>query len=309
MTTFVLTHHACLDHDPGPHHPECPDRLKVILAALEAEEFHFLHREEAPHATRLQLERVHPPSHIDHILAMVPRDGFHSIDGDTTLSPDSGEAALRAAGAVCAAVDLVASGQARNAFCAVRPPGHHAELHQAMGFCFFNNVVVGAMHAREAHGLKRVAVIDWDVHHGNGTQHLIEDDPGFFYASTHQWPLYPGTGDEEEKGVAGNVVNVLLPPGAGSDQFRAAFADKILPAIEAFKPDLIMISAGFDAHAADPIANLRLTTEDYGWATRELLALAKRCCDNRLVSVLEGGYDLGALMACTTVHVRALMEA
>jgi acetoin utilization deacetylase AcuC-like enzyme len=305
----VLTHHACLDHDPGPHHPECPDRLKVILAALETEEFHFLHREEAPHATRMQLERVHPPSHIDHVLAMVPHDGFHSIDGDTTLSPDSGEAALRAAGAVCAAVDLVASKQARNAFCAVRPPGHHAELHQAMGFCFFNNVVVGAMQAREVHGLRRVAVIDWDVHHGNGTQHLMEDDPDFFYASTHQWPLYPGTGDEDEKGVAGNVVNATLPPGAGSEQFRAAMTGKVLPALEAFKPDLIMISAGFDAHAADPIANLRLTTEDYGWATREILAVAARCCDNRVISVLEGGYDLGALMACTATHVRALMEA
>jgi acetoin utilization deacetylase AcuC-like enzyme len=307
MPSLLVTHPVFLEHDPGPHHPECPERLKVVLAALEAEEFHFLMREEAPHATMEQLTRAHPQSHVEHILSSVPHDGHHTIDGDTFLSPYTGEAALRAAGAVCLAIDDVMAGRARNAFCAVRPPGHHAELHQAMGFCFFNNVVVGAYHARAAHGLKRIAVIDWDVHHGNGTQHLMEDDPDFFYASTHQWPLYPGTGGADEIGVAGNVVNVPLPPGTDGQGFKAAFSNRILPALEEFKPELILISAGFDAHKSDPIANLKLEAEDYAWATREIMAVAGRVCYHRVVSVLEGGYDLAALMICTTHHVRALL--
>jgi acetoin utilization deacetylase AcuC-like enzyme len=307
MPTLLITHPVCLEHDPGPHHPECPERLKVVLAALETEEFHLLLRAEAPHATMEQLSRAHPMSHIEHILSSVPSQGHCTIDGDTFLSPNSGEAALRAAGAVCLAIDEVVSGRVRNAFCAIRPPGHHAELHQAMGFCLFNNVVVGAYHARAAHGISRVAVVDWDVHHGNGTQHMMEDDPDFFYASTHQSPLYPGTGWADETGVAGNVLNVPLPPGTDSQGFRAAFSHRILPALEDFKPGLILISAGFDAHVADPIANLRLEATDYGWATREILAVAGRVCENRVVSALEGGYDLAALMACTTHHVRALM--
>jgi len=307
VPTLLVTHPVCLEHDPGPHHPECPERLKVILAALEAEEFHHLLRAEAPLASMEQLTRVHPASHIEHILSSVPHEGYRNVDGDTFLSPSSGEAALRAAGAVCQAVDDVVGGHVRNAFCAIRPPGHHAELHQAMGFCFFNNVVIGAHHARAVHGIQRVAVVDWDVHHGNGTQHLMEDDPDFFYASTHQSPLYPGTGWADETGVAGNVVNVPLPPGTGSQGFRAAFATRILPALEEFQPGLILISAGFDAHVSDPIANLRLEASDYGWATREILAVAGRVCRHRVVSALEGGYDLAALMACATHHVRALM--
>ncbi|MCC7166762.1 MAG: histone deacetylase family protein [Rhodospirillales bacterium] len=307
MPTYLYTHPVCIQHDPGPHHPESPDRLKAILAALETEEFAHLVRVEAPHATMTQLERVHPPAHIDNVMNSVPHEGYRAIDGDTFLCPDTGEAALRAAGAVCAAVDAVATGQARNAFCAIRPPGHHAERYQAMGFCFFNNVVVGAMQAREVHGLRRVAVVDFDVHHGNGTQHLIEEDAECFYASSHQWPLYPGTGFAEEKGVAGNVVNMLLPPGAGSNEFRHGMSKTVLPALEAFKPDMILISAGFDAHAADPIANLRLGVEDYAWVTRELLAVAARCCQNRVVSALEGGYDIDALAASVAAHVRALM--
>lgn len=308
MSTLLITHPVCLEHDPGTHHPECPERLKVVLAALEAEEFLFLMREEAPHATMEQLTRAHPPSHVEHIMSAVPHEGHHTIDGDTFLSPYTGEAALRAAGAVCLAIDEVMAGKTRNAFCAVRPPGHHAELHQAMGFCFFNNVVVGAYHARVHHNLKRIAVVDWDVHHGNGTQHLLEDDPDFFYASTHQWPLYPGTGDIEETGVAANVVNVPLAPGTASEGFRTAFSTQLLPRLEEFKPELILISAGFDAHKSDPMANLRLEADDYGWATREILAVASRVCEHRVVSVLEGGYDLAALMACTTHHVRALMQ-
>jgi acetoin utilization deacetylase AcuC-like enzyme len=308
MSTVLFTHPVCIEHDTGPHHPECPERLKAILSALESEAFVFLEREEAPHATREQLERIHPPSYVDHALASVPHRGFHSLDGDTILSPLSGEAALRAAGGVCAAVDAVATGRNRNAFCAVRPPGHHAELHEAMGFCVFNNVAIGAMQARVVHGLRRVAVIDFDVHHGNGTQHLFEDDPDLFYASTHQWPLYPGTGAPQERGVAGNVVNAPLPPGAGGAEFREAVSNVVLPALRAFNPDIIMISAGFDAHVADPIANLRLKTEDYGWVTRELLAVAAECCNHRVVSALEGGYDIDALAASVALHVRTMME-
>ncbi|MGC2856962.1 histone deacetylase family protein [Novispirillum sp. DQ9] len=307
MSTLFVTHHDCIDHDPGDFHPEHPDRLRAITRMLESEDFMLLHREEAPHADHAQLLRVHPLSHIEGFLDMVPHDGHRSLDGDTILSPATGDAALRAAGGVCAAVDAVARGEVRNAFVAVRPPGHHAERAQAMGFCFFNNVAVGAYHAREAHGLKRVAVMDWDVHHGNGTQHIFWDDPDAFYASTHQAPLFPGTGEAHERGAHNNILNVPLPAGAGGEQFRAAMTDHVLPALRAFNPDILFISAGFDAHARDPIANLRLNVADFVWATNELMAVADECCDRRLVSVLEGGYDVVALGACVAAHVRTLM--
>ncbi|KJS44359.1 MAG: acetoin utilization protein [Rhodospirillaceae bacterium BRH_c57] len=307
MSTLLVTHHDCIEHDPGDFHPEHPDRLRGILRMLESEDFMLLHRMDAPHADHAQLLRVHPLSHIEHFLDMVPHDGHHSLDGDTILSPKTGEAALRSAGGVCAAVDAVAQKEVRNAFVATRPPGHHAERSQAMGFCFFNNVAVGAYHAREVHGLQRVAVMDWDVHHGNGTQHIFWDDPDAFYASTHQAPLFPGTGEADETGAHNNILNVPLPAGAGSEQFRAAMTDKILPALRAFKPDILFISAGFDAHARDPIANMRLNVADFVWATEELLKVADECCDRRLVSVLEGGYDIVALGACTAAHVRTLM--
>jgi acetoin utilization deacetylase AcuC-like enzyme len=308
MTTLLYTHRACLGHDPGPHHPECPARLEAVLAALDAPEFAGLIRREAPRATLDAIARVHPRSHIDRTLAAVPQSGYHAIDGDTFLSPGSGEAALRAAGALVAAVDAVVAGEAKNAFCAVRPPGHHAEPATAMGFCLFNNAVIGALHARATHGLRRVAIVDFDVHHGNGSQAVAETDADLFYASTHQMPLYPGTGSAKETGV-GNIVNRPLRAGAGRDEFRTAFGEWIMPALGHFAPDLVIVSAGFDAHADDPLAGLRLTEADFTWVTEQLLGLAERYCGGRLVSTLEGGYDLGALASSTAAHVAALMAA
>ncbi len=308
MSTALYSHPVCAQHDTGPMHPESPQRLRAIMATLEKESFALLLREEAPHASREQLLRAHPPHHVDAVLGALPAgDNHHHLDPDTVVSRLSGEAALRAAGAVCAAVDGVMAGQFRNAFCAVRPPGHHAERDRAMGFCLFNNIAVGALHARAVHGLARIAVIDWDVHHGNGTQHIFWEDAGLFYGSTHQSPCYPGTGDVEETGAAGNVVNAPLAPGAGSAEFRAAMTERVLPALRAFAPEMVLISAGFDAHARDPLAQLRLETEDFGWATREVCAVADEVCGGRVVSVLEGGYDLPALAASVGVHLRVLM--
>jgi acetoin utilization deacetylase AcuC-like enzyme len=308
MTTRIYTHPACLTHDMGMGHPESPARLASVLAALRTPEFAALDWAEAPKAEFAQIMRAHPPAYIEGMLAAVPERGLVAVDADTILSPGSGEAALRAAGAVIAAVDDVAKGKVANAFCAVRPPGHHAEVATAMGFCLFNNVAIGAYHAREVHGLPRVAVMDFDVHHGNGTQAIFEQDAKLFYASTHQMPLYPGTGSIRETGV-GNICNAPLPPNAGSTEFRAAMSDRILPAIDAFKPDLLIISAGFDAHKADPLANLQLVEADYAWATDELADIAKRRCAGRLVSALEGGYDLQALAASAASHVQRLMAA
>ncbi len=308
MTTRVYTHPACLTHDMGMGHPESPARLTSVLAALKTPEFAALDWAEAPRAEFAQIMRAHPPAYIEAMLAAVPERGLVAVDADTILSPGSGEAALRAAGAVVAAVDDVATKKAANAFCAVRPPGHHAEAETAMGFCLFNNVAVGAYHARQAHGLSRVAVMDFDVHHGNGTQAIFERDPALFYASTHQMPLYPGTGAMKETGV-GNICNAPLPPNAGSQEFRAAMSERVLPAIDAFKPDLLMISAGFDAHKADPLANLQLVEADYAWATDELADIARRHCSGRVVSALEGGYDLRALAASAAIHVQRLMAA
>ena len=308
MTTLLFTHPACFAHEPGRGHPESPARLKAVLSALEAEEFRRLERREAPAATVAQIARVHARAYVDRVLRAVPETGLVALDPDTVLSPGSGEAALRAAGAVCAAVDAVVGGEAKNAFCAVRPPGHHAEHARAMGFCLFNNVAIGAEQARAAHGLKRVAVVDFDVHHGNGTQHSFENDPDLFYGSTHQWPLYPGTGAAEERGV-GNIVNAPLPPMAGSREFRAAMAETILPALRRFGPDLLLVSAGFDAHEADPLASLRLDESDFAWVTRELMRVADDSCAGRVVSTLEGGYDLAALAASAAAHVGTLMAA
>jgi acetoin utilization deacetylase AcuC-like enzyme len=307
MSTWLFTHPACLGHEPGRMHPESPARLRAILAALDAPEFASLQRREAPAAELAHIRRAHAEGYVDHVLRAVPAAGLVGLDADTVISPGSGEAALRAAGAVVAAVDAVATGAAHNAFCAVRPPGHHAEAGRAMGFCLFNNVAVGAEHARRAHGLARVAVIDFDVHHGNGIQHMFERDADLFYASTHQWPLYPGTGAASETGV-GNIVNVPLSPMSGSREFRAAMTEKILPAVRRFRPDFVMISAGFDAHADDPLASLRLVEADYEWATDGIAAVAAETARGRLVSTLEGGYDLEALAASAAAHVRALMR-
>ena len=306
MTTALFTHAACLAHDPGPGHPESPARLKAVLAALEAPAFAGLARHAAPLATEEQIARIHPPELIHHLLGAVPREGHAMVDGDTILSPGSAEAALRAAGALCAAVDAVMNDDARNAFCAVRPPGHHAEPETAMGFCLFNNVAIGAAHARAAHGLTRIAVVDFDVHHGNGTQAAFEQDADLFFASSHQSPLYPGSGSVVERGV-GNIFNAPLPPGSGSTEFRRAWSERLLPALRAFKPEFILISAGFDAHEDDPLANLNLTDEDYAWITREIMAIAKDCCAGRVVSTLEGGYDLEALARSVSAHVCEMM--
>ncbi len=307
MPTLLYSHPAFLAHDPGPHHPERPERLRAIHAALEREAFQALERREAPRAGKAEIARVHGARYIDWILEQIPKEGWAGLDADTIVSPGSGEAALRAAGAVCAAVDAVVEGEARNAFCAVRPPGHHAEPEHAMGFCLFNNVAIGAAHARAVHGLQRVAVVDFDVHHGNGTQAAFEADPDYFYASTHQWPLYPGTGQAHERGIANNIVNVPLAPFSGSAEFRAAVERQVLPALDAFKPELVLISAGFDAHLRDPLASLNLVEEDYAWVTRKLCELAERHAKSRIVSSLEGGYDLRALANSVAAHVDALM--
>jgi acetoin utilization deacetylase AcuC-like enzyme len=305
MTTLLFTHAACLGHDPGSYHPERPDRLRAVLAALAESEFDDVERRMAPRAEDRHLMLAHSADYVETVLGAIPPAGRHALDGDTVVSSGSGEAALRAAGAVIAAVDAVIAGEGQNAFCAVRPPGHHAEAAQAMGFCLFNNVALGALHARAHHGLRRVAVIDFDVHHGNGTQHMFERDPSLFYASTHQWPLYPGTGAVTERGV-GNVVNVPLRPHSGGPEFRQGFERSILPALDKFKPELVLVSAGFDAHEADPLANLMLTEDDYGWVTAALREVAATHAKGRLVSTLEGGYDLTALAASAAAHVRAL---
>ncbi|MBK1657682.1 histone deacetylase family protein [Paracraurococcus ruber] len=309
MSTLLLTHRACLLHDPGDFHPECPDRLRAVLKALDQEDFSDLIRDEAPEATVEQLCRVHPRNYVDAILGIRPAAGESvPLDADTIMSHGSAEAALRAAGAAVAATDAVMAGEVRRAFCATRPPGHHAEPSRPMGFCFFANAVVAARHAQAQHGAARVAIIDFDVHHGNGSQACVEGDASILYASSHQWPLYPGTGDVREKGV-GNVFNATLPPGADGAAFRAAWADILLPAVQAFAPDLVVISAGFDAHARDPLAQLRVREPDFAWLTAELCAIAEKHCRGKVVSLLEGGYDLDALAHSTAAHVRVLMRA
>lgn len=309
MPTLLVTHPDCARHEPPERHPEQPGRLTAILDALGQDEFRSLRRARAPRADRLQLRLAHPESHIAAIEAAMPAQGYAFIDGDTVASPGTWEAALRAAGAGILAVDEVVAGRARNAFCAVRPPGHHAEAARAMGFCFFNNAAIAARHAQAVHGLDRVAVVDFDVHHGNGTQDIFAPHAELFYASTHQHPLYPGTGAPDERGAAGNILNLPLPPGAGSAEFRAAYQDAILPALEGFGPELVIVSAGFDGHARDPLAEMRLTDEDFGWVTGRLCDLAARHCEGRLVSLLEGGYDLEALASAARAHVAALMAA
>lgn len=307
MTTLYFTHPVCVDHEPGQHHPECPDRLRAINGALEGPHFADLEKREAPLAERAQIALAHPQGFVDFVLDNIPNSGYRAFDGDTIVNPSSGEATLRAAGAVTAAIDAVVAGEARNAFCGVRPPGHHAEPTRAMGFCLFNSVAVGAEHARAAHGLRRIAIVDFDVHHGNGTQAMVWDDPDLFYASTHQMPLYPGTGSPEEQGAHDNVANAPLRTGSGSAEFRRAIQEIVIPRIFAFAPELILVSAGFDAHRADPLAGLALEDEDFGWVTRELAAVAAEVCGGRLVSALEGGYDQDALARSCEAHVRALM--
>lgn len=307
MTVALITHPACLDHDTGPGHPEHAGRLRAVLEALSEEHFPHLLREHAPRATPDQLLAVHGPSHVERLLSLEVAPGTRAaLDPDTIVSPGSLEAALRAAGGGTLGVDLVMTGRTDAAFVAVRPPGHHAEPDRAMGFCLFNSVAVAAHHARAHWGLDRIAVADFDVHHGNGTQDMFWNDPALFFASSHQSPFYPGSGARHEQGSAHNIANAPLAAGSGSDVFRRAWSRELLPALDAFAPQLLIISAGFDAHRADPLAQLMLETEDFDWITGELLALAARHAGGRVVSLLEGGYDIAALAASAAAHVRRL---
>ncbi len=308
MTVALITHPACLEHDTGPWHPERPDRLRRVLQALEHPHFSSLLRDLAPLATEEQLVRVHPAEYVKAILEIAPEPGERvALDADTIMSTGSREAALRAAGGAVMAVDAVMEGWAKQVFVAARPPGHHAETAKPMGFCLFANAAVAARHAQARWGLSRVAVVDFDVHHGNGTQEIFERDASLFYASSHQYPCYPGTGGAGETGV-GNVVNAPLPPGSGTASFREAWDILLLPALERFAPELLIISAGFDAHKADPLAQLRLETADFAWLTGRLVEVARTHCHGRVVSLLEGGYDLDALAEASAAHVRALMD-
>jgi len=300
----VYTHPACLDHDPGPGHPESPARLKAVLGALRSLPPGRFEEHHAPLVERALVERVHEPALVQRLFGLSPTHGYAAIDADTRMSPGSLEAARRAAGAVAHAVDAVLDGLCQRVFCAVRPPGHHATRAEAMGFCLFNNIAIGAQRAL-LRGLRRVAVVDFDVHHGNGTQDIFWDEPRVLFCSTHQSPLYPGTGAESERGGRGRVHNLPLPAGADSLAFRAAWRE-LLREIDAFQPQLILVSAGFDGHRLDPLAGLNLGAADYAWITTELVAIAERHAGGRLVSSLEGGYSLTALAESTLAHVEAL---
>ncbi len=308
MTTRFYTHPVFLEHLTPPGHPERPDRLRAIEKVLEEERFADLDRVEAPLADEATLLYGHPESHVEKVRSHIPEEGLARVDEDTTASPKTWEAALRAVGAAEAAVDDVMTGKADNVFVAARPPGHHAEKTRAMGFCFFNNAAIAARYAQKKYDVERVAIFDWDVHHGNGTQDIFWDDPSVLYCSTHQMPLYPGTGALNETGVKDNIVNAPLAPESGSRDFKDAFRSRILPAIEDFRPDLIIISAGFDAHYRDPLAELKWTEADYDWATGEMMDLAGRWSGNRLVSLLEGGYDLHGLAFSAATHIHRLMK-
>jgi acetoin utilization deacetylase AcuC-like enzyme len=307
MTTLLLTHPLCTEHAPPEGHPERPDRLRIIERILATSHFDSLTREEAPAASADQITRVHADDHYHRIEQASPEEGLEQLDPDTWMSPRSFDAALRGAGAAVRAVDAVMRREVENAFCATRPPGHHAESRRAMGFCLFNNAAIAAHYARDIYDAERVAVVDFDVHHGNGTQEIFWSDANLFYGSTHQMPLYPGTGARTETGV-GNIVNAPLRAGDGSLQFRDAMKTRILPALDDFAPDLLLVSAGFDAHKSDPLGSLELTEEDYVWATLYLMDAAHRHADGRVVSVLEGGYDLRALASSVAVHVQTLMR-
>ncbi len=309
MTTLIYTHEACLDHKPGPGHPESPERLKAVLRALHAPEFSSLAWRDAPAGTREQLLLIHDQEFIDEVEGLRPTDGYAALDGgDTVMSPGSWEAVMRCVGAACAGVDEVMSRQAHNVFCATRPCGHHAEPGKAMGFCIFNQAAIAAAYAFEVHKVSRIAVVDFDVHHGNGTQEAFYDRPEMLYASSHQSPFYPGTGSKSETGVADNIINVPLPRGCDSAMFRARVEAEMLPAIANFAPELIIISAGFDAHYLDPLAGLNLKDDDFRWVTDELMAIAEKSCEGRIVSILEGGYSLEGLASGTAAHVRSLMR-
>lgn len=304
MQTAYISHPLCLKHDMGAHHPECPARIHAVEDQLIASGlFGYLQHHDAPEATREQLLRVHDAAYVDGIAAQAPQQGMVNLDGDTTMNPFTHPAALRAAGAVVMAVDSVMAQQVENAFCNIRPPGHHAEHAQAMGFCIFNNVAVGAAHALAAHGLSRVAIADFDVHHGNGTEDIFRNDPRVMLCSTFQHPFYPYCGADSSNE---HIINVPLKAGTGGDEFRTAVIEHWLPALEKFQPEFIFISAGFDAHREDDMGSMRLVEADYAWVTEELKRIAGKYAKSRIVSVLEGGYELHALGRSAMSHVKVL---
>ena len=308
MTTLYITHSACLDHLTPSGHPERPDRLRAVEQALEAESFQTLAREKAPMAEMDTIALCHPMDYIEAIKDASPSEGMVRLDADTSMSPGSYEAVLRCVGGGLRAVDEVMSGAAQNAFVAVRPPGHHAETARPMGFCLFNSAAIVTRYAQKAHGAERAALVDFDVHHGNGSQDIFWKDRSVLYCSTHEMPLYPGTGAVTERGQFNNIVNAPLRAGDGGDQFREAFETAILPRLRDFKPDVLIISAGFDAHTRDPLANLNLVESDFAWVTQKLMQIADENCNGRIVSMLEGGYDLQGLSRSVAAHVTALMR-
>ncbi|GMB81301.1 histone deacetylase family protein [Shinella zoogloeoides] len=307
MTTFLFENPIFLEHHTPEGHPERSDRIRALNLALEHERFSPLVREKAPQASEDFVLLAHPETHLRAVMSEIPEEGINQIEADTYASPASLQAALTGIGGAIAAVDAVFSGKADNAFVAARPPGHHAEREKAMGFCFFNNAAIAARHAQKAHGAERVAIVDWDVHHGNGTQDIFFDDPSVLFCSTHQMPLYPGTGAKDETG-AGNIVNAPLSANDGSDHFREAFKARVLPRVADFRPDVIIISAGFDAHHRDPLAQINLVADDFDWATGKLMDLSEKSANNRVVSLLEGGYDLQGLAESAATHIFRLMR-
>ena len=307
MSTIFLTHPAGLAHETPEGHPERSERLEAIYRALRAEAFGALDRRVAPLAAEVEVLRCHSADHLARLRGARPGAGWVALDGDTFMMPATWEAALRAVGGAEAAVDAVLGGAARNAFVALRPPGHHAERDRAMGFCLFSTVAIAARYALDHHGLSRVAVLDFDVHHGNGTQDCLWDEPRAIFVSSHQMPLYPGTGHADETGAHGQIVNLPLPPGSDGRVMRSSWQGA-LERVRAFRPELVLVSAGFDAHRADPLGGLNWTEADFAWLTHAIADLADDCCAGRVVSALEGGYDLGALAASVAAHVRVLME-
>ncbi|GCA48815.1 histone deacetylase-like amidohydrolase [Sinorhizobium sp. KGO-5] len=308
MTTHLYENPVFLKHEVPEGHPERPDRLKALNLALEHPNFADLERVEASKGDENLVLLAHTEEHLLRIKRDIPDEDINQLEADTYAGPQSLEAALTGIGGAVAAVDAVFAGEADNAFVAARPPGHHAEKNRAMGFCFFNNVAIAARHAQAAHGAERVAIVDWDVHHGNGTQDIFWDDPSVLFCSTHQIPLYPGTGAKDETGVRNNVVNAPISPNSGSEHFRDAFRSRVLPALENFRPDFLLISAGFDAHHRDPLAQINLVGEDFDWATGRLIDVAGRSAGNRIVSLLEGGYDLQGLAESAGLHILRLMR-
>src|SRR5580700_10983986 len=308
MSTLLISHPACLQHLTPAGHPEQPDRLRAVEQALEAEKFQTLLRAEAPMASLEQIALCHPMDYVEEIREASPKEGLVQLDADTSMSPGSFEAALRAAGGAVLAVDEVFTKKTRNAFVATRPPGHHAETARPMGFCLFDNAAIAARHAQNHHGVERVAIVDFDVHHGNGSQEIFWADKTVMYCSTHQMPLFPGTGATGESGDYNTIVNAPLRPGDGAKAFREAFESRILPRLADYKPELIIISAGFDAHMRDPLANINLAEEDFAWVTQKIMDIADTCAGGRVVSLLEGGYDLQALGNSVAAHVATLMR-